>query len=41
LEHVQKHLGSSKAIQVAAQNCYSEGKGAFTGEVSADMLKDV
>lgn len=27
-------------IQLAAQNCYYEAKGAFTGEVSIDMLKD-
>ena len=26
-------------VSVAAQNCYSETKGAFTGEVSAAMLK--
>ena len=28
-------------IYVGAQNCYSELKGAFTGEVSANMLKSV
>jgi len=28
-------------IDVGAQNCYFEKKGAFTGEVSLDMLKDV
>ena len=27
-------------IQVAAQDVYSEDSGAFTGEVSAPMLKD-
>ena len=27
-------------IQLAAQNCYYEPKGAFTGEVSIDMMKD-
>jgi triosephosphate isomerase len=27
-------------IKVAAQNCYPEPSGAFTGEVSAPMLKD-
>jgi triosephosphate isomerase (TIM) len=26
-------------ISVAAQNCYSEEKGAFTGEISAPMIK--
>lgn len=28
-------------IKVAAQNCYPEPSGAFTGEVSAPLLKDV
>jgi triosephosphate isomerase len=28
-------------IKLAAQNCYSEPQGAFTGEVSAPLLKDV
>mmetsp|Transcript_12072 Transcript_12072/g.16690 ORF Transcript_12072/g.16690 Transcript_12072/m.16690 type:complete len:283 (+) Transcript_12072:34-882(+) len=28
-------------IAVSAQNCFNEPKGAFTGEVSADMLKDL
>lgn len=32
---------SSTNIQVAAQNCWHEDKGAFTGEVSAAMLKDL
>jgi len=27
-------------IQAAAQNCASEAKGAFTGEISAEMVKD-
>ena len=27
-------------IKLAAQNCYYEPKGAFTGEISLDMLKD-
>jgi triosephosphate isomerase len=27
-------------IQVGAQNCYLESKGAFTGEISPDMLVD-
>ena len=29
----------AKRINVAAQNCAAEAKGAFTGEVSADMVK--
>jgi len=28
-------------IKVGAQNCYPESKGAFTGEISADQLKDL
>ncbi len=28
-------------IAVSAQNCYPENKGAFTGEVSPDIIKDV
>lgn len=32
-------LGNAKNVHLAAQNCYQEAKGAFTGEVSAPMLK--
>lgn len=28
-------------VQLASQNCYYEPKGAFTGEISIEMLKDV
>lgn len=28
-------------IQLGAQNCYSESKGAFTGEIAADMIRSV
>ncbi len=28
-------------LQVAAQNCYLQNSGAFTGEVSPAMLKDL
>jgi triosephosphate isomerase len=28
-------------IELAAQNCHSQASGAFTGEISADMLKDL
>jgi triosephosphate isomerase len=28
-------------ILVSAQNCYFEAKGAFTGEISPDMIKDL
>lgn len=30
-----------KQVEVAAQNIYKTGKGAYTGEVSADMLIDI
>ena len=32
---------AGSAIQLAAQNCYPEATGAFTGEVSPLLLKDV
>jgi len=39
IEHVRSLLPSE--IGVAAQNCYKVASGAFTGEVSPAMLKDV
>jgi triosephosphate isomerase len=36
-----KTVLASSLFQVSAQNCWYEDKGAFTGEVSAAMLKDV
>lgn len=30
-----------KEVGVSAQNCYTDPKGAFTGEVSTEMLKDL
>ncbi len=33
------HCGCER-IKLAAQNCYWEAKGAFTGEISIDMIKD-
>jgi triosephosphate isomerase len=39
LHHAKTNLKHN--IQVAAQNCYKADKGAFTGEVSASMLKDL
>jgi len=36
---IQKELGRT-GIQVGAQNCHFEEKGAFTGEISAVMVKD-
>jgi triosephosphate isomerase len=40
LEAVGKALAGS-AVGLGAQNCYHEAKGAFTGEVSPQMLLDV
>lgn len=40
LDAVKQAIGSS-AVQVGAQDCYFEKNGAFTGEISTDMLKDV
>lgn len=36
-----KKVSSSKIISIGAQNCHSENEGAFTGEISAEMLKSV
>ena len=42
LESVRDALGgSSKRVMLGAQDAYFEPSGAFTGEVSVDMLKDV
>lgn len=38
-EVIRQAAGSS--VRVGGQNCSDEVKGAFTGEVSADMLKDL
>lgn len=35
------HATLRKDFHVGAQNVYSEAKGAFTGEISADMVKDL
>ena len=40
------HIGTTKAsfqagIKVAAQNCSKSDEGAFTGEVTAGMIKDI
>ncbi|KAF5303579.1 hypothetical protein FQR65_LT08180 [Abscondita terminalis] len=39
LEHAKNNVPSN--VQVAAQNCYKVPKGAFTGEISPAMIKDV
>ncbi|KAJ1979327.1 triosephosphate isomerase [Dimargaris cristalligena] len=39
--YINSVVETLKVGQVAGQNIYSESKGAFTGEISAEMLKDV
>jgi len=39
LEYVQNLVAPK--IGVAAQNCHKQASGAFTGEISADMIKDI
>ncbi|MFO0706974.1 MAG: triose-phosphate isomerase [Nitrospira sp.] len=41
LESVRHVLGTDVSIGLAGQNLHWEDKGAFTGEVSAPMLKDL
>ena len=40
LDAVAHAIGPS-SVKLGAQNVYHEPKGAFTGEISADMLKDI
>jgi triosephosphate isomerase len=40
LERAQNLLGSNSKIQLSAQNVSQFGEGAYTGEVTAKMLKD-
>ena len=41
LESVRTALGSSSPLQLGAQNLFWEDRGAYTGEISAPMLKDL
>ena len=41
LSTVGKALGGNVKIHLGAQNCHQKESGAYTGEVSADMLKSV
>jgi triosephosphate isomerase len=41
LESVRHVLGSRSPIQLGAQNMFWEDQGAYTGEISAPMLKDL
>jgi triosephosphate isomerase len=34
-----KHVGSTARLDIGAQNCHHEPKGAFTGEIAASMVK--
>ena len=38
---VKKLIGSSSNVLLAAQNCHQAASGAFTGEISAEMLKAI
>ena len=37
--HLAKEILKNSSIELGAQNCHQEHTGAYTGEVSADMLK--
>ncbi len=41
LLNIKKKLTGKKNVFVAAQNCYDKKSGAYTGEVSAEMLKSI
>lgn len=41
LINIKNKLAGKKNVFVAAQNCYDKKAGAFTGEVSAEMLKSI
>ncbi|MEY4260888.1 MAG: hypothetical protein RL656_1861, partial [Bacteroidota bacterium] len=41
LDVLKPIVNKNGLIQLAAQNCHSEDKGAFTGEISAAMLKSM
>jgi len=40
-EEINKIIESSKVFKLGAQDCHYESKGAFTGDVSAEMLSTV
>jgi triosephosphate isomerase (TIM) len=41
LINIKNKLGNKANFYVAAQNCYSKKSGAYTGEVSGEMLKSI
>ena len=41
LQMAQQKLAGKQNVFVAAQNCYSKKNGAYTGEVSVEMLQSL
>ncbi len=41
LTTVKSLIGASKKVKLGAQNCHVEASGAYTGEISLEMLKSV
>lgn len=41
ITEAQNAIRGTKSVKIGAQNCHFEEKGAYTGEVSLDMLKDL
>lgn len=41
MKQLTKALKMKNSLSFAGQNCHTETKGAYTGEVSAEMLKDL
>jgi triosephosphate isomerase len=39
--NIEKKIAGKQRVYVAAQNCYSKVSGAYTGEVSVEMLKSI
>jgi triosephosphate isomerase (TIM) len=39
--NVEKKIAGKQRVYIAAQNCYSKVSGAYTGEVSVEMLKSI
>lgn len=41
LQMAQQKIAGSKNVYIAAQNCYSKKSGAYTGEISVEMLQSL
>lgn len=41
LQMAQQKIGGKQQVFIAAQNCYSKKSGAYTGEVSVEMLQSL